>query len=68
MLTKEELEFLKGKVNTSLKYTEGVIRNLEQKQKEKTITDKQKNMLEAFRKSRRFKQNLIAKLEKLNVR
>lgn len=68
MLTKEELEFLKGKVNTSLKNTEGVIRNLEQKQKEKTITDKQKNMLEAFRKSRRFKQNLIAKLEKLNVR
>lgn len=33
MFTKEELEFLKGKVNTSLKNTEGMIRNLERKKR-----------------------------------
>ena len=63
MFTKEELKLLKGLVNLSLKNTEGMIKNLERKQQEKTITDKQKKMLKAFQESRQFKQNLLKKLE-----
>ena len=63
MFTKEELKLLKGLVTLSLKNTEGMIKNLEQKQQEKTITDKQKKMLKAFQESRQFKQNLLKKLE-----
>ena len=58
MFTKKEIELLKGLVNFSLKNTDGMIRN-----QEKTITDKQKKMLEAFQKSRLSKQNLLKKLE-----
>lgn len=63
MFTKKEIELLKGLVNLSLKNTDGMIRNLERKKQEKTITDKQKKMLEAFQKSRLSKQNLLKKLE-----
>lgn len=66
MFTKEELKLLKGLVNLSLKNTEGMIRNLEQKKQEKTITDKQKKMLEGFQKSSQFKQNLLKKLEEVD--
>lgn len=63
MFTKEELQYLKAIINTSLKSTKRRIKNLEEKQEQ--ITEKQKDMLEGFKKSREFKQNLIAKLEKL---
>ena len=60
MFTKEELQFLRGFVNSSLKSTERRIKNL---QKKKILTYKQKDLLEGLKKSREFKQNLIKKLE-----
>ena len=60
MFTKEELQFLRGFVNSSLKSTERRIKNLQQK---KILTYKQKDLLEGLKKSREFKQNLIKKLE-----
>ena len=65
MFTKEELQLLIGLVKTSISFTKRSIRNLERQQQEGTITQKGKDMLKASLKSREFKQNLIAKLEKL---
>jgi len=63
MFTKEELQYLKAIINTSLKSTKRMIKNLEEKQEQQIITEKQKKMLEEFKKSRQFKQNILAKLE-----
>mgnify|MGYP001458501580 CR=1 FL=1 len=65
MFTKEEIQLLKGLVKTSISFTKRSIRNLERQQQEGTITEKGKDMLKAFLKSREAKENLIAKLEKL---
>lgn len=65
MFTKEELQFLVGLVKTSIGGTKRMIRNLEEKQQNGTITKKEKDRLKAFLKIRQSKENLIAKLEKL---
>lgn len=62
MFTKEELQLLKGLVKVSIGGTNRMIKDLE---RNKQRTAKQEDMLKAFLKSREFKQNLIAKLEKL---
>ena len=50
MFTKEELQYLKAIINTSLKSTKRMIKNLEEKQEQQIITEKQKKMLEEFKK------------------
>lgn len=65
MFTKEELQFLVGLVKVSIGGTKRMIRNLEEKQQNGTITKKEKDRLKAFLKIRQEKENLIEKLKKL---